>query len=111
VPQPASGRPMSERDRLRALAATHRWVGAVELPLSASQARTADLRAAVTIRADTRVHVLDAYCAHCKRNFEALIGQSCTARDPRTNEHLRGGPIGERKKRGRQPRQHQEKAS
>lgn len=108
MPQPASG---SDRDRLRAVAATHRWVGAVELPLSAAQARTADLRAAVTIKSDTRVHVLDAYCAGCKRNFEALIGQECSARDPRTNEHLRGGPIGERKKRGRQPRTAQQEAS
>jgi hypothetical protein len=99
---------MSERDRLRALAATHSWVGAVTIPLSAAQARTADLRAAVTLKADTRVHVLDAYCAGCKRNFEAVVGIACPARDTRTNEHLRGGPIGERKKRGRRPRAPQE---
>ncbi len=97
----ASDGPMSDRERLRYLAATHRWVGAIELPLSAAQARTGTLRAAVTLRAETKVHVLDAYCACCKRNFEALVGQACSARDPRTNEHLRGGPIGERKKRGR----------
>jgi hypothetical protein len=104
---------MSERERLRVIAATHSWVGAAELPLSASQARTVDLRAAVTIKADTKVHVLDAYCARCKRNYEAVEGQECPAKDTRTNEHLRGGPIGERKKRGRQPRaqQHDQEAS
>lgn len=104
MPEASPGVPPSERDRLRALAATHRWVAAIELPVSASQARTGTLRAAVTIRADTKVHVLDAYCAGCKRNFEALIGVECPAKDARRNEHLRGGPIGERKKRGRQTR-------
>lgn len=108
MPQPASGRPMTERERLRAIAATHTWIGAAELPLSASQARTVDLRAAVTIRADTKVHVLDAYCARCKRNYEAVEGEECPARDPRTSEHLRGGTPGERKKRGRQTRVPQE---
>lgn len=88
-----------ERARLRAVAATHSWVGAVTIPLSAAQARTADLRAAVTLKAETRVQVLDAYCAACKRNFEAVLGVECPARDTRTNEHLRGGPIGERAKR------------
>lgn len=110
MPEPAPGRPLSERDRLRALAATHRWVGAIEIPLSATQASTGTLRAAVTIKADTKVHVVDAYCAACKRTFDAVIGVSCTARDSRTNEHLRGGPIGERKKRGKQPRPEQESA-
>lgn len=99
---------MTERDRLRAIAATHNWVGAAELPLSAAQARTVDLRAAVTIRADTKVQVLDAYCAGCKRNFEAVVGIECPSKDTRRNEHLRGGPIGERKKRGRQRRTRQE---
>lgn len=108
MPQPASGRPVSERERLRAIAATHRWIAAAELPLSAAQARTADLRAAVTVKADTRVHVLDAYCGDCRRNFEALVGIECPAKDSRRNEHLRGGTPGERKKRGRQPRITQE---
>lgn len=93
--------PMTERDRLRAIAATHTWVGATILPLSMSQARTVDLRAAVTIRADTKVQVLDAYCQSCRGNWEALVGIKCPAKDSRANEHLRGGPIGERKKRGR----------
>lgn len=98
---------MSERERVRAAAATHTWVGAIELPLSPIQARTGYLRAAVVVKADTKVHVVDAYCARCKRNYEAVLGQECPAKDTRTNEHLRGGPIGERKKRGRHPGQEQ----
>src|SRR3954465_5373147 len=88
----AGGRrvPQSERDRLRTIAATHSWVGAAELPLSVTQARTADLRAAVTVKADTKVHVLDAYCSGCRRNWESVIGVECPAKDTRRNEHLRG---------------------
>lgn len=108
MPHASSGRPITERERLRAIAATHTWVGATELPLSVGQARTADLRAAVTIKADTKVHIIDAYCARCRRTWEAVIGLECPATDTRTNEHLRGGPIGERKKRGKQPRRDQE---
>lgn len=99
------------REQLRAIAGTHTWVGAAELPLSAAQARTSDLRAAIVIRADTKVHIIDAYCGRCKRTYEAVLGQECPAKDSRLNEHLRGGPIGERKKRGRQPRRQQQEAS
>lgn len=99
---------MTERERLRALASTHRWVAAVEIPVDATQASTGTLRAAITLRAATKVHVIDCYCAGCKRNFEAVIGLPCPAKDARTNEHLRGGPIGERKKRGKHPRPEQE---
>ena len=92
----------TDAERLRITAATHTWVGAVTIPLSAAQARTGNLRAAVTLKADTKVHVLDAYCSGCKRNWEACAREECPAKS--ANEHLRGGPIGERKKRGRQPR-------
>ncbi len=100
--------PMTERERLRVTAATHTWVGAAHIPLSATQARTADLRAALTIRADTKVQIIDAYCTGCRRNFEACAHEPCPAKESRENEHLRGGPIGERKKRGPQGRRGQE---
>lgn len=101
---PPSSKPMTERERRRAIAATHTWVGAAVIPLTAAQARTGDLRAALTIRADTRVQILDAYCSGCRRNWEACAHEVCPTRDPRTSEILRGGPIGERKKRGRRTR-------
>lgn len=94
----------AERERRRKTAATHTWVGAATIPLSPSQARTADLRAALTIKADTKVQVIDAYCTGCRRNWEAAAHEVCPAKDSRANEHLRGGPIGERKKRGPQSR-------
>lgn len=97
-------RPITEKERLRELAATHTWVGAATIPLSTAQANTANLRAALTIKADTKVYVIDAYCAGCHRNWEAVIGIECPAKESRENQHLRGGPIGERKKRGPQSR-------
>lgn len=96
--------PTTAKEQLWATAATHTWVGAATIPLSPSQARTVDLRAALTIRADTKVQVLDAYCTGCRRNWEACAHEECPAKDPRENEHLRGGLIGERKKRGPQRR-------
>lgn len=99
-------KPLSDAERLRLTAATHSWVGAVTIPLSPGQARTGNLRAAVTLKADTKVHVLDAYCSACKRNWEAVAREECPAKV--ANEHLRGGPIRERKKRGRQVRQDDE---
>lgn len=98
-------RPLTDAERLRLTAATHSWVGAVTIPLSPGQARTGNLRAAVTLKADTKVHVLDAYCAACKRSWDACAREECPAKAAQANEHLRGGPIRERKKRGRQVRQ------
>lgn len=104
----SQGRPgkpaQTQVELLRKTAETHQWVGAATIPLTLGQARTVDLRAAVTIKADTRVMVLDAYCGRCKQNWEACAHKPCPAVDPQTNEHLRGGPIGERKKRGRRHR-------
>ena len=91
---PPPGKPLTDRERAREIAATHTWVEAATIPLSTAQARTADLRAALTIKADTRVQVLDAYCAACRRNWEACAGEPCPAGDSRANGHLRGGPIG-----------------
>lgn len=99
--------PLSDKERLRITAATHTWVAAATIPLSASQARTSDLRAALVLKADTKVQIIDAYCAACKRNWEACAKEECPAKESRANEHLRGGPIGERKKRGPQPRRDQ----
>jgi len=114
VPEASPGQPMTDRERrerMRAIAETHTWVGACEIPLPVHLARTGNLRAALTLRAETRVRVVDVYCAGCKATWEAVIGVPCAARDPRTSEHLRGGTPGERKKRGRQPRVQRQEAS
>ena len=103
MPQ-SSTEAMTVRDLRRLFASTHTWVGAATIPLSPGQARTADLRAALTIKADTKVQVLDAYCTGCRRNWEACAHEECPAKESQANGHLRGGPIGERKKRGRHRR-------
>ena len=94
----------TQAERLRDTAATHTWVGAAVVPLNYREARTADLRAAVKIKADTTVQVLDAYCHNCRQNWEACAHLPCPAKDPHGNEHLRGGTPGERKKRTAGPR-------
>lgn len=82
-------------------ATTHRWVGAATIPLTPQQAKTADLRGSFIVKADSRIQVVEAYCGACRRPYDDCATECCTARDSRTNEHLRGGPIGERKKRNR----------
>jgi hypothetical protein len=79
---------------------SHEWVGAALLPLTTAQARTVELRTAVILAVKTRVPVLDVYCKGCRQVFEDCCEKHCPAADPKANEHLRGGPIGERKKRG-----------
>lgn len=80
-------------------ATTHRWVGAATIPLTPQQAKTADLRGSFIVKADSRITVVEAYCAACRRPYDDCADAPCVAVDSRTNEHLRGGPIGERKKR------------
>lgn len=107
MPEAPPGLPETDRERrerLQKAAETHAWVGAFELSLPVTDARTGHLRAALTLRTETRVHVVDVYCRDCKATWEAVLGAVCAARDPRTSEHLRGGRPGERKKRGRQRR-------
>lgn len=88
-------------ERQRRYAGTHNWIGAATIPLLPGQAHTATLRASVTIKADTKVQILDAYCKGCKRTYEAAAHEECPARDQRASEHLRGGRPGERIRGGR----------
>lgn len=114
MPEVSPGQPTSERERreqLRKIADTHSWIGAFELGLPVTEARTGNLRAVLTLRAETRVHVVDVYCSRCKATWEAVAGDVCAANDPRTSEHLRGGRPGERKKRGRQRAGRRQEAS
>jgi hypothetical protein len=83
-------------------ATTHRWVGAAYIPLSPQQAKTAESRGQFTLKAEARIQVLEAYCSACRRPYSDCFDEPCSGAAPRTSEHLRGGPIGERKKRGRQ---------
>lgn len=46
----------------------------------------------------TQFHILDIHCSACRRPYDDVADEPCAAAI--NNEHLRGGPIGERKKRG-----------
>jgi hypothetical protein len=80
----------------------HQWVGACVVPLDAAQANTASLRGYIKLQVRARINVLEVYCDQCHRPYDAVFGDPCAA--AASNEHLRGGPIGTRKKRkGRHP--------
>ncbi len=78
--------------------AAHAWVAAATVVLDVKQAKRAVLRHSIRIPKQYRIDVLDVYCAACKRVWEDVADEPCSAAI--NNEHLRGGPIGERKKRG-----------
>lgn len=75
----------------------HVWVAAATVELDVRQARRAVLRHSVRIPKEYRITVLDVYCAQCRRTWDDVADEVCVA--AASNEHLRGGPIGERKKR------------
>lgn len=89
----------------------HVWVAATYLPLTPAEAKYAERRGIIRLgdqpdcdgKLGVRADVMEVSCAACKRTFEACSTTRCSA--IATTEHLRGGPIGERKKRGPQPRQ------
>lgn len=76
---------------------THTWVGAATVQLDDRQALRAVLRHCVRYPRDLRIDVLEVYCSQCRRPWDDVADELCEAAD--SNEHLRGGPIGERKKR------------
>lgn len=78
--------------------AEHVWVGASTVELDLKQAHRAVLRHSIRIPEQTKIDVLEVYCSACRRPWDDVAGEPCLAAS--TTEHLRGGPIGERKKRG-----------
>lgn len=75
----------------------HVWVAAATVELDVRQARRAVLRGSIRLPSQRRIDVLETYCGLCRRPYDDVAGQPCVAAE--TTEHLRGGPIGERKKR------------
>lgn len=76
---------------------THTWVGAATIDLDDRQALRAVLRHCVRHPRDLRISVIEVYCSQCRRPWSDVADELCEAAD--SNEHLRGGPIGERRKR------------
>jgi hypothetical protein len=74
----------------------HIWVGAALVALTAKQIKYAEWRGYVDMPPQ-RVDILECYCDACRRPYDDVADQPCAAAV--NNEHLRGGPIGERQKR------------
>lgn len=75
----------------------HEWVAAANVPLDIKAARRADQRGSIRLPEETKITVLEVSCNACRRPYEDVVGEPCEALVD--NTHLRGGPIGERKKR------------
>lgn len=75
----------------------HVWVAAATVVLNNQQAKRAVLRHSVRLPEEFRIDVLEVYCRECRRPWDDVLDEPCSAAD--NNEHLRGGPIGIRKKR------------
>ncbi|WP_431959325.1 hypothetical protein [Actinacidiphila sp. bgisy160] len=70
--------------------ADHAWVVAAELPVETNIARYADFRGSFVIKeGGQRVNALEVYCKACKRPFEDVADQECSALID--NRHLIGG--------------------
>jgi hypothetical protein len=74
----------------------HEWVAATWIPVTERQARHSQKRPTLTYRPTeaVKLEVAEVICAHCRRVFEDAVDDDCVV-----GIHLRGGPIGERKKR------------
>lgn len=81
----------------RTISEQHQWVAATYVDLDEKAARRGNNRGTVRVPADTKVEVLDVLCVMCRRSFDDVSDQPCSAAD--STEHLRGGPLGERAKR------------
>lgn len=78
--------------------AHHNFVIAATIDVSEQLARKGHQRGVVKLPAETRVDVMEAYCANCRKTYEDVADQPCSVA-VLGNEHLRGGPIGVRAKR------------
>jgi hypothetical protein len=72
----------------------HRFVGATYIDLPPNRARQAAHRETMRVPADTKVLILEVVCMQCRRPFDDVDGQPCSAAVPETRDHLVGGPSG-----------------
>lgn len=84
----------------------HRWVIASTVEVTARQARLAVVRGSVNFT-EARIEAQEVYCAECRRPWSDVVDEPCIAANTSgTPGYLRGGPIGERKKRKQYPHLH-----
>jgi hypothetical protein len=81
----------------RVITEEHQFVAAVTVDVTPQQAQFGARRGVIRLTAGLKVDVLDLYCAMCRRPWDDVADQPCSAYA--STEHLRGGPLGERKKR------------
>lgn len=73
----------------------HTWVAAATVGLNDRLALRAWKTGRFEVPERTRIEALETYCARCRLPYEVARERPC-----KPTEWLRGGPIGERKKRG-----------
>lgn len=76
---------------------THQWVGNSTHPLDSRSAAIANRLGRVKVNVDSVVEILDVYCEACKKFYDEIGDQPCSAAV--STEHLIGGPTGTRKRR------------
>lgn len=76
---------------------THTWVVAAMIHVDRKTAKQADFRGSFRVKEEQRIEALDVYCEKCKRHYEDVADQPCSAKID--NQHLIGGDQSERVKR------------
>lgn len=79
---------------------THEWVVAANIPVDPKAAKRAVDRQSVRahmLDPDLKIDALEVYCDNCRRPYDDVADMVCEVAT--SNEHLRGGPLGERAKR------------
>ncbi|MFJ4880047.1 hypothetical protein ACIP93_33235 [Streptomyces sp. NPDC088745] len=76
---------------------SHVWVVAAEIEVAAKIASVADYRGSFKAAAGQRVDALEVYCKGCRRPYDEVKGDDCSAKID--NTHLIGGDQSRRAKR------------
>ncbi|MCD9904608.1 hypothetical protein LUR56_40050 [Streptomyces sp. MT29] len=76
---------------------SHSWVVAAEVPVTPKIAKIADHRGSFKTTQEHRIDALEVYCKGCRRPFDEVSGEDCSARID--NRHLIGGDQSTRAKR------------
>lgn len=76
---------------------SHAWIAAATVELDEATARHANFRQSFRVKVHTRIEALEVYCSACRRPFDDVAGEHCSAKV--NNEHLIGGDQRERAKR------------
>jgi hypothetical protein len=81
----------------RIVSSTHQWEIAALISADDRDASKASLRGYLRCEVDRRIEAIDVYCVQCRRTYDQVGDRECEA--AKSNEHLIGGPTGERAKR------------